>query len=592
MRDLKRFCRQSIPITMITGMVWAGMLFEIRADDPAAETARRNAAVALNYSRASFHRIRRYPSMRVLMEEQEKILNHLNLNGIADEEVVKLYTAVLDEIAQIQVGDREKELLKEKYRRQFNRDFTVNALAVGASVATAQFGAAVKTGATSWWDYRNQSQNRELDAWKIEKDRMTRLTSKSAQFLDVSWKMARNKQIPDRWLVRGDDLDRLEDAWREPDPTVRLRVLKRMEPFLETYPPYWYYVARTQQSMGQLFASSETYEQLAKLGSGHFRKDDMLAAGMANRAIIQAYLSQPGAVESAKQALAFSTDVWEANLLCAYVLKDHREYSIAEDAILRNLDVDLEKSQSQQALVGLYLASGEQTKLAIRLSDPANVREIPAAQLLMCASKLGDVRTPPAVVQALQRTLQIAPRFNLGRDDLVVQSTPNWNLQQARMTLVWGDKSFDAPQWSLHNNLVHATFENVAEFSNGFGTSGEARDVTLTIEYAQMAPIKLTLQLETTNPNAGEGATPSVLATRRYPVYHVASLEQDQTRLTFHQGTLKATAAQAAPALSATPANIESLSQTLPAGQTTLKPVNVELFLITPEIEIPVVPPK
>jgi hypothetical protein len=583
MRDWMRMIRPSIPVMMTAGMLWAGMLCEVRADDAQAEISRRNAAVALNYSRASFHRIRRYPSMRVLWEEQEKILNHLNLNGIADEEVVKLYTATLDEIAQIQLGDREKELLKEKYRRQFNRDFTINALSIGASVATAQFGSAVKTGATSWWDYRNQSQNKELDAWRIEKDRMTRLTNKSAQFLDTSWKMARNKQIPDRWLVRGDDLDKLEDAWKEPDPAVRLRVLKRMEPFLETYPPYWYYVARTQQSMGQLFASSETYEKLAKLGDGHFRKDDMLAAGMANRALIQAYLSQPGAAESAKQALNYSTEVWEANLICAMVLQGDRQYDVAEDAILRNLDVALERSQSQQALIGLYLASNDSTKLAMRLSDPSVARELPAAQLLACATKLGELRTPPAAVQSLQRSLQVAPRYNLGRDDLIVQSTPNWNLQQARLTLTCGDKTFDAPQWSMHGNNLHATFEGVAEF--GSSLSNEQRDVTLTIEYAHSPPIKLSLQWTAPEASTTESINPLTASNRRYPVYKLAAMEQDQLRLSFHQGALKAT-----PLINTTP-NGGSLSQTLPAGRTLLKPVDPDAFLTTPPIDIPVVPP-
>src|SRR4029079_2383371 len=56
----------------------------------------RSTAVALMYCRASCHRIRRCRSKRVLMEEQDKILNNLNLNQIADEEVVRLYTAVLD----------------------------------------------------------------------------------------------------------------------------------------------------------------------------------------------------------------------------------------------------------------------------------------------------------------------------------------------------------------------------------------------------------------------------------------------------------------------------------------------------------------
>ena len=42
------------------------------------------------------YRIRRYPTTRVMVEERDKILNHLDLNGIADEDVMKLYSGVLD----------------------------------------------------------------------------------------------------------------------------------------------------------------------------------------------------------------------------------------------------------------------------------------------------------------------------------------------------------------------------------------------------------------------------------------------------------------------------------------------------------------
>lgn len=250
--------------------------------------------MALNYSRASMHRIRRNPSVRVLTEEQDKILNHLNLNGVADPEVVQLYSSVLDEVSQVQLAESEKHILQEKYRHSFNAGLTANAFTLAAQVATANYPAAVRTGANSWWDYRTMGVNRDLDVWRVDKARYQSIVTKSNQFLDVSWKMARNRQIPDRWLVRGDDLDKLELACHESDSEVRLRVLKRMEPFMECYPPYWYYVARTQQSMGQLFAAGETYDQLAKLGSGHFRKDEMLACGLANRAMIQAYLHQPG----------------------------------------------------------------------------------------------------------------------------------------------------------------------------------------------------------------------------------------------------------------------------------------------------------
>src|SRR5690606_10172254 len=100
----------------------------------------------------------------------------------------------------------------------------------------------------------------------------------------------------DRWLVRSTDLEKLDRAMREPDLEVRLRILKRMEPFMEAYPPYWYYLARTEQALGNWVTASETYQKLAGLGKGHFRRDDMLATGLANRAAIEDYLGNHRAV--------------------------------------------------------------------------------------------------------------------------------------------------------------------------------------------------------------------------------------------------------------------------------------------------------
>jgi hypothetical protein len=571
MRDWRRMCRLSIRLMMSTGVVWAGMPCVCYADEKAsgtlgsaadAESSRRAAAVALNYSRASLHRIRRNPSVRVLWEEQDKILNHINLNGIADADVVKLYGSVLDEIASVQLADRERELLREKYARQFQRDLSLNALTLSAQVLTAQYASAVRTGCTSWWDYRHQAQNRELDMFRVDKDRMKSLVEKSTQFLDISWKTARERQIPDRWLVRGDDLDKLEDAWREPDPATRLRVLSRMEPFMECYPPYWYYVARTQQSMGRLFAASETYARLADLGQGHFRKDEMLASGLANRALIQSYLSQPSAPETAHKALAFSTDVWEANLICATVLQKHRRFAEAEDAILRNLDVGLERHQSRFALVGLYVQSEDRPKLAMQLSDPNIVRELPANLLVSGAAVLGDTHSPPLLTHVLQRSLQATPRFNLGRDDLVIQATGHWRLSQAALTLQYSEQTFTQPRIAVQRDTLTASFEGVAEFSR----PGDVQDAVLTIQYPDAPAVKLTLQVTGLDPGMVD-ATPSIiLSTRRYPVFRVTSVEQDQHRLTLHQAT------RAVPA-------------------TLLKPPVNDPYVTTPAIEVPVVSP-
>ncbi len=501
--------------------------FDVPAQTQALDDdARRSAAVALNYSRAALHHIRQNPSRRVLYEEQEKILNHLNLNGVADEEVLKLYSSVLDEISQIQIADKEKVFLKDRYRHQYRSQATAQAFTLAADMATANYVQVVRTGANSWWDYRNVAMTHDLDQWKVEKDRMTAVVGKSSQFLDTSWKMARARQIPDRWLVRNDDLDRLEDAWKETNPTVRLRVLKRMESFLECYPPYWYYVARTQQALGQLATAAETYHKLSQLGTGHFRKDEMLAAGLANQALILAHLGLPGATESARQALLHSTDVWEANLICAAVLQRSGRTDDAEDAILRNLDVDLERTQSRVALLGLYCQSRSIEKLSAQLHQPDVIRDTPAPVLLACAQAVGNARVSAAMVQQLQSTLQAAPRYNLGRDDLVLTAGPNWQLKDASVTLHWGNKTFRHPRIAAQKEATLLSFDGVEEFGSLFNRLPEDADLRVTLKYPDLPPVTLHLQAKESKDHESSGGSLSKTA-GRYPVYRLASFETE-----------------------------------------------------------------
>ncbi len=611
----------TIRVMMIAGVVGTGMLttevqsvtlfsaFELSstvfADEPApaakpveSEAARRAAAVTLNYARASFHRIRRSPTLQVMEEEQQKILNHLNLNGIADEEVLKLYSSVLDEIAQIQLSGRERTLLKGKHTQQFQANLAFNALALTLQMATAQYASAVKTGASSWWDYRGFETNRDLEIHRIEKERVTKLVEKSLRFLDVSWKMARDKQIPDRWLVRGDDLDKLEEVCKEPNPEIRLRVLKRMEPFMECYPPYWYYVARTEQALGKLPVAANTFHRMAQLGEGHFRKDEMLSAGLANRALILSYLSDPEAPATARKALAYSQEVWEANLICAAVLQRNRDYDDAEDAILRNIDVDLEKNQSHQALVSLYYDSDNREKLAAQLSDLQVVRTLPAVTLARCASKLGAADSPVLLTQVMERSLQAMPRYNLGKDDLVIQATSNWQLDRAtRIRLAWGDGAFINPRMSLQGDAVVATFEGIGEL-NG---RTDLTELALTMEYQDAPPLTITLALPPAESTTETGT--SLFAARRTPVYRVAGYQHEQMKLSLVAGAFRDVGATDAPRIAQPPTEELSanrgLSQARTIGNTTFKPVlpmpttspateSAERpYFVTPEIALP-----
>jgi hypothetical protein len=346
--------------------------------------------------------------------------------------------------------------------------------------------------------------------------------------------MARSKQIPDAWLVRNDDLDRLENAWRENDPKTRLRVMKRMQPFLECYPPYWYYVARTEQSLGMFAEASQTYEKLASLSGGHFRKDEMLAAGLANRAYILSYLQLPGAADTAAKALTYSTDAWEANLICASILQKSGRIEAAEDAILRNLDVNLERSQSRVALIGLYYQTDNRPELAARLTDPEWVREVPIPQLIMCAGKLSPL-TPQPIIEQIQVTMQGTPRLNFGRDDFVLSASPAWQLQNANVALHLGEKTFTNPRFTHGQDSMLVSFDGVTKFGGRVGTPTEDREIAITIKYPHSSPVRLTLK------PGNDSQGPLALANRSHPVYRAMALEKEGIHLSLRPVSTGAT---------------------------------------------------
>lgn len=412
-----------------------------RAEDDVRSS--RAVAVGLNYCRASFHRLRRNPSKRVMFEEQTKILNNLNLNGIGEQDVVTLYTAVLDEIAKEQIAEKEKKVIKEGYQLALRQDLLNRAFVLGAQVSTTQYVAAIRTGCSSWWDYRNLGMGRDVDLWKVDKARMGEVVDKSSRFLDTFWKLAQKRNIQDDWLVRDDDLEKLESALAENSPAVRLRVLQRMERFMQCYPPYWYHLGRTQQALGQLFAAAETYAKLLDLGAGHFRKDEMLASALANQAAIQMFLHQPAAPATARRALEFSNGVWQANLVCARVLVQSEYCAEAEEAILRNLDVDLERTQSYAALISLYCGNQDRSKLAARLNAPELVASLPVPLLLDCAVCLGADKLPTAAQRQLVTSIYVYEQLQFGKNQLVCVAAPSWEMETANVRLQYDGKRLE-----------------------------------------------------------------------------------------------------------------------------------------------------
>lgn len=534
--------------TLMLGCLLAVALFatpcdaeESGADD---ENVRKTTAVALNYCRAALHRIRRAPEKRVFYEEQTRILNNLDLNQIEDPEVIKLYKSILDEINQVEISDRERTVIAEQFKRNIHRQLGTNFFVIGAQVATGQLGTAIQSGANSWWDYRNQELRRDSDQWKVEKSEFTNLMSRSSTFLDSFWKLSQKNNIPDRWLIRDQDLDQLARVLREPDHAQRLRMMKRMERFMVCYPPYWYYKARVQQQLGMADEALETYQQLSEIGSGHFRQDDMLASSMANMALLQEQKRDPEAPRTASRVLDYSIRNWESNLICAWVLGRHGEYNDAEELILCNLDEGQEPQQSRIALVSLYYHSEDSTKLAALLNSPQIVREVPIPGLLLSAQLLGSDGMPEVAQEYLAATMSASIQRTPRGDSVFLAASPAWKLQDAQPTVASGNRAFHSVGFRPQPTGINAEFLQSASSDSSTVDSGTIRVV---LNYPATPPIYVTLNRQAPVPQqqgmfqnrrlppaiAGLHNTlrPVAAAPRRF---EITEIELQGVRLSFH----------------------------------------------------------
>jgi len=450
-------------------------------------------AVALNYCRASFHRINKYQTKDVLYQEQQRILNNLDLSSIDDVEVIKLYTDVIQEINQIQLVDSEEKIIEQRHRRDFAERFFFNTFAISANVATLNYLGAVQTGARSFWDYQATANKAENDTWKLEKGHLTSLTAKTSNFIETSWKLARDRKIPDEWLIRDRDIEQMYETLQEPDLETRLRILKRKEPFLQCFPPYYYYIGRLEQSLGKLQDAAETYRKLRDLEKGHMRRDDMLAAGLANLAAIEHHFGDPRAVQTAQLALQESGEVWEANLVCAGILTEAGKFTVAEDAVLRNLDVALETHSSRNSLAIVYAASGNAEKLATHLNDREFVASLRAPVLLKCALAMGSKGMPVPASQKLLASLQGHVKLSNGRDDLVISASDEWMLGGAHLKISYDGRVLGRPQVSHHNGQLQMVYQNVFEVGSPWRQTHQVRPLVMEVTFPDQPSVAFEL---------------------------------------------------------------------------------------------------
>lgn len=525
----------------------AGLTAATVTEPPAAETAlsqeevrARKLAVTLNYCHAALHRIRNAESMQTVREEQQRILNNIDLNQINDPEVIALYRSILDEIGTLTISSREQTVISDGFNRDVQRKMGTDLFVMGAQAATGQLGSLIQTGAASWWDYRNTQARADKARWDVQRNQLQSVYARSSTFLDSFWKLSRDNQIPDRWLLRPQNLDKLEENLAIEDPEERLRALRRQERFMQCYPPYWYYVARTQQRMGDAVAAEETFRKLVEIGRGHFRQDDMLAGSLANLALMEEARGDRMALDTARSAWELSSVNWEANIICAAIMSRHQKYDEAEDLLLCNVEEGLEEEQSAVSLVWLHYTSGDHPQLARMLQNPRYVGLVPIPALLMCAQKLGPEELPECARRHLASTLTAVPGNHGGVSTIAVAAVPGWKLHQAETQISAGTVKFNYAGYRQIRNGTEVSFTPALRTAYRNEFSG---DLLLHLQYPATPPIEVRLSREAAAPARIPPRFPGVLSPLigtpqgesqpAQSVYHVSEIRIEDLKLSF-----------------------------------------------------------
>jgi hypothetical protein len=180
--------------------------------------------------------------------------------------------------------------------------------------------------------------------------------------------------------------------------------------------------------------------------------------------------------------------------MCGVLLLKQGHIAEAEDAILRNLDVNLESQQSLVALLAVYHVSHDTRKLVERLSKPAIARSIPAPLLLECVGVLGTGNIPPATLAQIVGSLRADVDHHFGPDDFRIETGPLWQLDRASMSLAIGGKTINTPNVSVESDKHKARFLQVGELGSLLQPAALPDSVVLTIKYPETETLKLHLQ--------------------------------------------------------------------------------------------------
>lgn len=340
------------------------------------------AAYALNLWTVSIKQIIDYNDINIMQQEYDSIMNNLNIEKMPKDNVLlDIIREIMDQITYSLAENGDKKMIEREYQHQIKNAIWSAVPNVGAIFATSNPVAMGITLATQvgigYMNYRrNKAENDlkyERTKWEIQKNHMLHLNGLQKQLFGTAWSLAERYKFPDEYRLTERQIQEYNMALIESNPIKRYNFLNSMRSNFNAYPPFWYQLGSTANSIYQNEMYSQNldmqaqYRALAlegflkyeKLNTFNLLRYDVMTSAWALEYIELLGLNQNNNPEKARSLIEIAINYSGGQLdiveLCAFACLRIQDYNNAIKYFAQLVNKHYNCDINTQILSGLYI---------------------------------------------------------------------------------------------------------------------------------------------------------------------------------------------------------------------------------------------
>lgn len=437
-------------------------------------------ALTLNYATVSLYRIVSYNDVMILQQEYENIINNINLSKIEDEEIIQLFTGLMDTLTYTQINDKHKQFVQRKYERKVENAL-YDSFSTGLSGAMGNArdpfsagAAAMSAIGSSYFSYRRNleeyKEERDEKEWQLDSQIILDLNNIRKDFFESSWKLQKKYEFPDQWRLTENQVEEYVETLKDNDAERRYRKLKRMEGSFQAYPPFWYYFGATAQELNKNTEALQYYEKFKNTRKGIFRKDPFLvSANMKRIVLLNDKTDQETKIGMLNEIIDNSqSSDWNNILFAALQYIKMRDYNNAKMLLIRNLDNEQEVSLHNRIMGEIMLVSKSGDKIEDLINTMIDSDNVKNQDVLYLYGKTNY----KLILKKLEpQILAIKPFLEknmIGDDDVVLELPIKWFFEDLYASMEIKGQNYDKPEIKTDpdNRIALCTFKKILNSSD------------------------------------------------------------------------------------------------------------------------------